>query len=117
MADDLQRLLAARLRERRRAESLAQADLAELAEVSTEFVSRLERGKTFPSVPTLMRLCEALRCTPNDLLLAEPVAGEAWERLRDRLAGARPAAVREALRAAEAMLEYSARPKRRRRYK
>lgn len=117
MPDDLHRLLAARLRTRRQATGLAQADLAELAEVSTEFVSRLERGKTFPSVPTLMRLCDALRCTPNDLLLPDRVGGDAWERLRDRLATARPAAAREALRAAEALLEYSARPKKGRRYK
>ena len=117
MPDELHRLFAARLRDRRLTAGLAQAELAEHTEVSTEFVSRLERGKTFPSVPTLMRLCDALGCTPNDLLLPDRTGADAWERLRDRLAVARPAAAREALRAAEALLQYSAQPKRRRRYK
>lgn len=108
VSNALQRLFAQQLRERRRAAGLSQADLAERSGVSTEFVSRMERGVTFPSVPTLMSLCRALACTPNDLLLAPQRRNEdAIDRLRDRLSQVPSPVARDAIRVAEALVEYS----------
>lgn len=109
----LRTTFAARLRERRRMLGLSQHVVAERAGVSTEFVSRMERGATLPSLPTLMSLCRVLGCTPNDLLVAAKSTRapleDRIEHLRQRLERASPPAARQALRVAEAMLEYEAR--------
>lgn len=47
---------------------MTQTDLAEEAGVSAELVSRIERGRCLPSLGRMVAFCEALRCTPNDLL-------------------------------------------------
>lgn len=49
-----------RARAARRARSLTQQDAAESIGVSAEFYGRIERGRTLPSVPTLVRIAEAL---------------------------------------------------------
>ncbi|MEM9188476.1 MAG: helix-turn-helix transcriptional regulator [Myxococcota bacterium] len=64
----LQRHLSRALKRLRRSQDLSQAALAEQAGVSTELVSRIERAKCFPSVPTLVAFAKALRTTPNELL-------------------------------------------------
>ena len=59
-----------RLRTRRR---LSQRQLAALAGMRPDTISALERGDTHGiQFDTLARLCEALGCTPGDLLLFEP---------------------------------------------
>lgn len=108
MANALHRLFAQQLRDRRREAQLSQAELAERVEVSTEFVSRMERGVTLPSVPTLVVLARALGCTPNDLLLPPQRRNDdALERLRDRLSQVPSPVARDAIRVAEALVEYS----------
>ncbi len=47
---------------------MTQAQLAELAGVSAELVSRIERARCMPSVGSLVAFAEALATTPNDLL-------------------------------------------------
>jgi transcriptional regulator with XRE-family HTH domain len=47
---------------------LTQADVAERIGVATEVYGRMERGKMLPSVPTLLRLCMALRSGPHELM-------------------------------------------------
>jgi transcriptional regulator with XRE-family HTH domain len=47
---------------------LTQADVAERVGLATEVYGRLERGRMLPSVPSLRRLCIALR-TPSDTFL------------------------------------------------
>lgn len=47
---------------------LTQADVAERIGVATEVYGRMERGKMLPSVPTLLRLCVALRSGPDELM-------------------------------------------------
>ena len=56
-------------RSARQRDELTQADVAERIGVATEVYGRLERGMLMPSVPTLRRLCVALRM-PADTLLA-----------------------------------------------
>ncbi len=86
---------------------MSQAALAEWVGVSTEFISRLERGKAYPSIPTLMRLCRSLRCTPNDLLLEDETPAESVARLETRLRLADPEARERAVWVAEAVLDYA----------
>lgn len=68
-------------REARKAFGLTQEDVAERAGISFEFYARIERGGTLPSVPTLVRIADALavsadvllgRAGPGTLLVAEP---------------------------------------------
>src|SRR5690349_7535330 len=80
----LEQELSVRLRRRRLEIGLSQSKLAERVDVSAEFISRLERGATLPSLPTLMRLCSALGCSPDDLLVGKRKA-DRFEQLRDRL--------------------------------
>jgi len=47
---------------------VSQEVVLDLAEVSVEFYARIERGKTLPSVPTLLRLATALRVSADVLL-------------------------------------------------
>ncbi|HYO59510.1 helix-turn-helix transcriptional regulator [Archangium sp.] len=55
-------------REARVRAGLTQADVAERVGLATEVYGRLERGRMLPSVPSLRRLCIALR-TPSDTFL------------------------------------------------
>ncbi|WNG40870.1 helix-turn-helix transcriptional regulator [Archangium minus] len=55
-------------REARQRAGLTQADVAERVGLATEVYGRLERGRMLPSVPSLRRLCIALR-TPSDIFL------------------------------------------------
>ena len=55
-------------REARVRSGLTQADVAERVGLATEVYGRLERGRMLPSVPSLRRLCIALRM-PSDSLL------------------------------------------------
>src|SRR3954465_1166621 len=48
------------VREARRARGLTQEDLAARIGVATQSLSNLERGKTMPTIATLMRMAEEL---------------------------------------------------------
>jgi len=52
-----------------------QADVAGRIGVATEVYGRMERGKMLPSVPTLLRMCVALRCGPHELMGMAPIDG------------------------------------------
>ncbi len=56
------------VRAARSALGLSQADVAEKVSRSPEFLGRIERGVTLPSVPTLVSLALALK-VPSDTLL------------------------------------------------
>lgn len=61
-------LFAARLRERRLAAGLTQADLAEAAEVTPTYITRLEAAGAAPGIDTVTRLADALGTTLHDLV-------------------------------------------------
>jgi len=61
--------LGRRLREARLAAELTQREFAELSLVDQSAISMYESGRYVPTVQVAIRLCEALRITPNDLLL------------------------------------------------
>ncbi len=61
--------------ETRRALNLTQEDVADRVGFSTEFYSRIERGRAIPSVQTLVKMSDALGVTP-DVLLGFQQAGD-----------------------------------------
>ncbi|WP_242391998.1 helix-turn-helix domain-containing protein [Anaeromyxobacter oryzisoli] len=110
----MEKALASRIgaaaRTARKALGLTQDDAAERVGISPEFYARIERGGTMPSVPTLVRMCEALAVSADVLLgrsPSSPSLGEAGQagvgvveeppelrRLLRRLRKARPRTLR-----------------------
>lgn len=62
-----------RVRADREKSGFTQERLAELIDVSTQYISSLERGTVGLSVPTLVRLCQVLHVSADSLLF-EPAA-------------------------------------------
>lgn len=62
---------------------LTQERLAERAGVSASFMGHIERGSRIASLETLVKLCDALSVTPNDLLADD--LGPAGENLPDHM--------------------------------
>jgi transcriptional regulator with XRE-family HTH domain len=86
---------------------LTQEDAADLVGVSLEFYGRIERGRTLPSVPTLLRVATALQVSADVLLgldrmpeatrprpAATSTPDAATRRLLRRLSRARPSTIR-----------------------
>jgi transcriptional regulator with XRE-family HTH domain len=67
------RLLGKRIASARKKKGLTQERLAEHAELTNTYVSNIERGRSIPSLETLMKLCSALGCTPDTVLLGTNV--------------------------------------------
>ena len=67
-ADELQKQLGARVSSFRRARGLSQDGLAAKIETTTETVSNIERGVTWPRPSTLVSIAEALEITTSQLL-------------------------------------------------
>lgn len=62
------RLLGETIRARRKEAAFSQEKLAEKADLSTVFISRIERGKESPSVDSLVKIARALRVRVRDLV-------------------------------------------------
>jgi transcriptional regulator with XRE-family HTH domain len=62
------RLLGEAVRSKRRQAGLSQEKLAEKADLSTVFISRIERGKESPSVDNLVKIAKALGVRVRDLV-------------------------------------------------
>jgi transcriptional regulator with XRE-family HTH domain len=79
-----------RLRERARELGLSDAEVARRAGLSERRYGYYATGEREPSLVTLIRICEVLGVTPNDLLLAgaKPPAQSARERLVSRITAA-----------------------------
>lgn len=77
----LSKVLGDEAREARQKLGLTQADVAERIGVATEVYGRLERGLLMPSVPTLRRLCVALRLPADSLLGLGAAQLPAWTEL------------------------------------
>jgi transcriptional regulator with XRE-family HTH domain len=75
-----QRTLAERIKALRRAAGLTQEGLAEKADISPEYLSRLETTRQVPSLDTVVDLAEALQTTPA-ALLADPKEEAGDERI------------------------------------
>jgi transcriptional regulator with XRE-family HTH domain len=62
------RLLGEAIRDKRKKRLLSQERLAEKADLSTVFISRVERGKESPSVDSLVKIARALGVRARDLV-------------------------------------------------
>ena len=62
------RQMGARVRALRKARKLSQAALAERAQLTRAYVTRLESGQQDPSLSTITALANALRVAPASLL-------------------------------------------------
>lgn len=71
-------VLGARLRARRQAKQLSQAKLAELVELTPNYLGSIERGEAVPTLQTLEGLAGALGVSVADLLGDTTTEGDAW---------------------------------------
>ncbi len=79
MPEDFAHRFGAAIAERRKARELTQEELAARLEVSSEWVSRMERGAGLPSLELLERVARQLSARPSELLAAaeDPTSGRA----------------------------------------
>ncbi|MPM96991.1 hypothetical protein SDC9_144162 [bioreactor metagenome] len=61
--------LGKRIAKRRRVLNLTQDDVAEATGLSNNYISNIENNHSIPSIETLMKLCSALKTTPDYFLL------------------------------------------------
>jgi transcriptional regulator with XRE-family HTH domain len=55
----------------RQGQRLSQDQLSELTGIKSSHISTLEKGEGNPTITTIYKLLDALKCTPNRLLLEE----------------------------------------------
>lgn len=60
--------LGKRIRAQRKQQKMTQEVLAEKAEISNSFLGHIERGTRKASLDTLVKICNALKVSPNTLL-------------------------------------------------
>jgi len=60
--------LGKRIRDQRKLSKMTQEALAEKAEISNSFLGHIERGTRKASLDTLVKICNALKISPNVLL-------------------------------------------------
>jgi transcriptional regulator with XRE-family HTH domain len=61
-------MFATNLKEFRLKLNMSQRELASELDITQQGYCRWENGQSFPNEEKLVRLCQILRCTPNDLL-------------------------------------------------
>jgi transcriptional regulator with XRE-family HTH domain len=85
--------LGSSVRTHRRARGWSQAHLAELVELTPNYVGMLERGERVPTVSRLLRIASVLKTTPNELLGIDQTG--AWTEQVLALAHSIPPALRD----------------------
>ena len=81
----------------RKAAGLTQAEVAERAELSDRTYADIERGSVAMRVDSLLKICSALRITPNEILVAEDIAPIAEQDFADVLRDCSPTEQKTAL--------------------
>ena len=69
---DLRQVFAANLRRLRHAKGLSQEDLAYEADVNRSYMSKLEKGGSFPGLEIIGKLAGVLEVEPAELLRLPP---------------------------------------------
>lgn len=64
------KLLGSNVKKFRIEKKLTQEKLAALTGLSTQYIGNIERGNTTTSIDTLIKICNILDITPNDLLIS-----------------------------------------------
>jgi transcriptional regulator with XRE-family HTH domain len=73
---DLRQAFAANLRRFRHAKGISQEDLAYEADVNRTYVSKLEKGVSYPGLEIIAKLADALGIEPAELLVLPPRKGK-----------------------------------------
>ncbi len=68
MEDDLRKTIANNLRIMRAKKRISQEVLAEKADISTKYLTRIENEKVNPSILVLLKLANALEITVNEIV-------------------------------------------------
>jgi transcriptional regulator with XRE-family HTH domain len=80
--EDIREVLAANIKENRRKKGLTQEKLAEMADMSLNYLAILELARKFPSGEMLERLAEVLEIEPHELFLVAASPQKELELLR-----------------------------------
>lgn len=64
-------MIGANIRRIRTAQKMTQSALAEKSGVSVQMINQIEWGTKVPSVPTLVRIAQALQCSTDEILSEE----------------------------------------------
>lgn len=64
-------MIGANIRRIRTAQKMTQSALAEKSGVSVQMINQIEWGTKVPSVPTLVRIAQALQCSTDEILYEE----------------------------------------------
>lgn len=66
---------------------MTQAQLAEIADISTIHMSHIETGSVSMSLDCLLKICDVLEISPNHLLLPDYAADQDNSLLKEKLQG------------------------------
>ncbi len=79
-------MIGRRIARRRKKLRLTQAKVAELCDITNQYLSNIERATSVPSLETIMRLAAALDTTPDEFLVgaARPEKDE-WRSVAEQL--------------------------------
>ena len=96
-----------RMQEVRKARGLTQAELAQMLDMSTKYISNMECGFKTPKLNTFVSIANALQCDANQLLadVLDVTTGQNSSQISDRLAALPAEEQRKILRVMEVMIE------------
>ena len=99
-----------RMQEVRKARGLTQAELAQMLDMSTKYISNMECGFKTPKLNTFVSIANALQCDANQLLadVLDVTTGQNSSQISDRLAALPAEEQRKILRVMEVMIEEAA---------
>lgn len=66
--ENIKRVLSKNIKDLRISSNLTQENLAELSDISVNFLKDIESNRSGPSLKTLINICNSLSATPNELL-------------------------------------------------
>jgi transcriptional regulator with XRE-family HTH domain len=78
---DIKQVVGRNIRMARRAQGLSQSVLAERSELSADFIGKVERGMTSPSIESLKAIATAMNLSLGDLFAGELQADSSQEAL------------------------------------
>ena len=82
---DLRKVLSFNMKLHRKKLGLSQAKLAELVDVSDNYIALLETGRRFPSISTLELLSTALKIDILDLFSTKPIELAAKKNVKEAI--------------------------------
>ncbi len=66
---DIKKVVGKRVQKIRKNKGLTQEQLAEIVDLSSNYISDIERGKSFTRVDKLIRIINGLQCSANDIFI------------------------------------------------